>query len=520
MKRKIIITFVIVIGLFISLYGTGTKAAVSDYEGRILLDVERHGEAYYIYQGQKYYLGRPSQAFEIMKNLSLGISEENFNSGFKQVNDIWQIYRIIDSRLFPHIQGRIVLRPQSHGEAYYVTPGLAAGNGYQAEYLDRPADAFRIMTKYGLGARSAFIDSIPTGTIDSSPCVPGVDPGCTSSGELNIISVSDTSLINGQSISISGSDFGSKSNASPLVWDNFEDGSVGSTIKNTKPIIGPAWSVWTNGGDPLYGNTSNRDNSTKNAFFNYSASAGYTKFLQYYTDVDSVYFTFWWRFDQTSSQRTANIKPWMEFGNQGNCPGIYSGFGAPPDDNYLRASVVDCDANGTGYQLNENMYDWYSYNTRIDEIDGQWVRMELFLEQSSTPGVADGSYHMWVHQPNGNGINLDIEANNIVTRDTVNEWYQWWILGSYQTADERSPLAVGEIRGDDIYFDSTQARIEIGDTANWSTNTHREIQVASAWSDTGTTFTVNQGSFADGAKAYLFVVDADGNASSGYPISF
>lgn len=44
--------------------------------GRILLDVERNGEAYYIYpkNRQKYYLGRPADAFQIMRNLGLGIS--------------------------------------------------------------------------------------------------------------------------------------------------------------------------------------------------------------------------------------------------------------------------------------------------------------------------------------------------------------------------------------------------------------------------------------------------------------
>ncbi len=100
-----------------------------------------------------------------MRKLSLGISEENFQNGLKQVNDIWQIYRVVDSTLFPYTQGRIILRPHFFGEAYYVTPGLAASNGYSAEYLGRPYDAFQIMTKYGLGVHSEFIDSIPEGSL-------------------------------------------------------------------------------------------------------------------------------------------------------------------------------------------------------------------------------------------------------------------------------------------------------------------------------------------------------------------
>ncbi|MBN2884656.1 C39 family peptidase [Patescibacteria group bacterium] len=47
--------------------------------GRILLDVEKNGEAYYIYpqDRHKYYLGRPADAFRIMRELGLGISNNN-----------------------------------------------------------------------------------------------------------------------------------------------------------------------------------------------------------------------------------------------------------------------------------------------------------------------------------------------------------------------------------------------------------------------------------------------------------
>ncbi|MFH1427471.1 MAG: C39 family peptidase [Patescibacteria group bacterium] len=46
--------------------------------GLILLDVEQNGEAYYIYPQdlKKYYLGRPADAFSIMRELGQGISNE------------------------------------------------------------------------------------------------------------------------------------------------------------------------------------------------------------------------------------------------------------------------------------------------------------------------------------------------------------------------------------------------------------------------------------------------------------
>jgi hypothetical protein len=50
--------------------------------GRILLDVESHGEAYYIYpkDRKKYYLGRPDDAFAVMRTLGLGISNTNLSA--------------------------------------------------------------------------------------------------------------------------------------------------------------------------------------------------------------------------------------------------------------------------------------------------------------------------------------------------------------------------------------------------------------------------------------------------------
>lgn len=50
--------------------------------GKILLDVESHGEAYYIYpkDRKKYYLGRPDDAFAVMRNLGLGITNANLSA--------------------------------------------------------------------------------------------------------------------------------------------------------------------------------------------------------------------------------------------------------------------------------------------------------------------------------------------------------------------------------------------------------------------------------------------------------
>ncbi len=52
----------------------------SAQKGKIFLQVERNGEAWYINpaDGKRYFLGRPTDAFQVMRNLGLGISNNDF----------------------------------------------------------------------------------------------------------------------------------------------------------------------------------------------------------------------------------------------------------------------------------------------------------------------------------------------------------------------------------------------------------------------------------------------------------
>lgn len=125
------------------------KALSHRLSGRILLQVEEKGEAWYVYpiNELRYYLGRPADAFAIMRRLSLGVSEKDYSNFAKGT---------VPSRL----AGRILLRAQAHGEAYYVNPLTM-----KMSYLGRPADAFAIMRKFGLGITNANLHQIGIGEV-------------------------------------------------------------------------------------------------------------------------------------------------------------------------------------------------------------------------------------------------------------------------------------------------------------------------------------------------------------------
>lgn len=74
--KKLIILFLIL--FFCPLYANAANLG-SQLSGRIVLNVEKNGEAWYInpVNLKRYYLGRPADAFRVMRELGLGISREN-----------------------------------------------------------------------------------------------------------------------------------------------------------------------------------------------------------------------------------------------------------------------------------------------------------------------------------------------------------------------------------------------------------------------------------------------------------
>lgn len=118
--------------------------------GYILLQVERNGEAWYVYptDGNRYYLGRPDDAFAIMKKLALGAR-----------HDI-----IAGTDIFPaRLSGLILIDVDRNGEAYYIYP-----KDNKKYYLGRPADAFRIMSNLGQGIADSGLVNIPVGDINKT----------------------------------------------------------------------------------------------------------------------------------------------------------------------------------------------------------------------------------------------------------------------------------------------------------------------------------------------------------------
>jgi len=171
-------------------------------KGRIVLKVESNGEAYYISPSNQamYYLGRPADAYQVMREQGIGITNANLikipigvkilagddsdsdglsdifedaigtdknkqdtdGDGFNDKAEVIDGYNpkgagnlLLDNSFASKQKGKIFLQTESRGEAWYINP--VDGKRY---FLGRAADAFNIMRELGLGISNSNFDSL------------------------------------------------------------------------------------------------------------------------------------------------------------------------------------------------------------------------------------------------------------------------------------------------------------------------------------------------------------------------
>jgi hypothetical protein len=319
----------------------------------------------------------------------------------------------------------------------------------------------------------------------------------------------------GQSITITGTGFGTKSKALPSVWDDFETGSLGSNVAGTRPEINYYNSAWNSPyRSPVFSNSITRPRSSRSVYHDHVNDTGANSAIDLGVrhQNDRYYISFWFYFDQVNAYWSDNIKPWLIYGNV--------------NDHYIYGAWGEADqAAGGSYRwavydgLGENNHPanggaWAESTSNIKNLEGRWVRLEQWVVQS-TPGQFNGVYRTVFHT--GSSIVTALDRSNVCTRHSTDQrYYHRPTFWGYQRHTNGSQF---NIYTDDIYIDDTLARVEIGNAQTWGACTHREIQIPTAWAAGEIAVTINQGAFSAGSTAYLFVVDADGVVSDGYEIT-
>ena len=334
-------------------------------------------------------------------------------------------------------------------------------------------------------------------------------------------SVSGTSgsTSHGGSMTISGSAFGTKSPAAPLLWDDFEWGSDGTRIDT---------SVDWRGEDSTDPEEPEIDTSQS---FGQGTRSSYVFVFE--ADPDEVYGT---EFRPVYHDFTASTTIYVSSMNR-----FSHGGGAQGGGMWKMPRIV-----GTGGSYSQGPYTGVSYfatsdsagdpafyyepgdcsdcsltteydDTISDLATDTWHRIETYYVLS-TPATSDGAVKYWWNYQQAPELvtagwdNLATRsAGNTNTVDVFNSGHQY----VNDTIDK-----MFYIWQDDVYIDDTQARVEICDASTWAARTDCAIQIPSAWSTTSATVTLNQGALASIADSYLYVIDSAGAVnSSGYSIT-
>ncbi|KAA0206354.1 SH3 domain-containing protein [Candidatus Uhrbacteria bacterium] len=130
---------------------TSDSTILGKTKGHILLQVQQHGEAWYVdpVTLKRYYMKDGPTAYQMMRSFGLGVSEKDYTMMAKG-----------DDALKSKLRGRIVLRAQAKGEAYYIHP-----KDLKMHYLQNGEEAYKVMRLYSLGITDADLAKLASATV-------------------------------------------------------------------------------------------------------------------------------------------------------------------------------------------------------------------------------------------------------------------------------------------------------------------------------------------------------------------
>ena len=330
---------------------------------------------------------------------------------------------------------------------------------------------------------------------------------CSASGQPAITGVSG-SVADGESFVVSGTGFGAAPNV--IKWDNFESGTLLENI--SAPIIGTNWTFFklAAGDVPLTHYSDQQAHSGDKSAKVTWTEPGYTSstvnsFGFGGLALPSVYMSYW-RYHDPSNTNIAgyNHKQVYYYGAANNL-NQFIPYMVPAGNTYW-ASYLQNDPSGR----------WNYAGLTYASTCYNWGRWESWVDYNDVPGEATGEFDVWYNGElygSYSGLNLANPANGNNANDIrIGHMFQ------YQT--DPTPLDYCRSYFDDVYIATTRTRVEIGNAPIFDNCTVREIQVAGAWSATSATVDGHvSASFSAGSSAYVFVVDANGVSSAGYPVT-
>ena len=307
-------------------------------------------------------------------------------------------------------------------------------------------------------------------------------------------------------ITISGTSFGSKATAAPLVWDDATGGDISDKWDGAWPKLVPGYN--TNYYRPMRGINPPHSHDTRYIAGAHATTAGaYSgEIVTFFKNIPLQPFPFYiyaswyqrvdnrWTFGGDQNLKTfAYSKCCSPYEAPNNW---YTAYGPPhPASTTDEAQwLINDDGASLGNPDQNGHNAWWE--SGVNPMAGKWSKVEIAVKVTNR---TDGYVNV---RENGRPV---INYAGATDRYPGNK--RTIGIGGYA----RMYGFTGNWRYfDDAYVDTTLSRVVLADKPVLSQATIIENQIPSSWNDDSITATVNLGKFAQGQTAYLFVVDSSG----------
>ncbi len=314
-------------------------------------------------------------------------------------------------------------------------------------------------------------------------------------------------LAHGSSITITGTGFGTKIPAAPLIWADFENATgSGQTPAAQSPSTGTILYQSALTATPPTG----VPHSTYAVRGTPTTAGGVKQNVRLYANIGipgtDKFFLFVRRYydharywDSDATHMVANYKVFRPDYNDGETDFVLTYMlggglrvtndGVPPNPWAQNVAPMP------GFPVVQTWHreEYQMYHGTVDNTDATVKHWQdgLLLVDMTFPGLTTAKPGLW----------------------TIMDVQNYW------SDANGSPPEGAYVYFDDFYLDTSWARVMLGDAATFAACTHREIQIPTAWADGSVTVQVNGGTLNSLKNTYLYVIDADGNTNtSGFPL--
>jgi hypothetical protein len=296
--------------------------------------------------------------------------------------------------------------------------------------------------------------------------------------------------------SLNGSGFGTKAQASPIKYDDFQAYTDDTTLQANDA----QWQEYQTNGGALIRSARSRYTGAKHAY-NDSTRSGFATNSHTFPATNEVFISYWFSTDEAVYNQVGGTSWVGKLSRITSSPasgggGVYNGLGVHALSDY------DPDDTGSPYLLLSNGGAGLGSQPYINiPMSNTWYRIDMHVKLSDVD-AANGVFNCrtWNHETYTNNSVSNLLSGFPYQLDSV-------LLGVMQANHTGAPAGM---KLTDIHIDNTPQRVDLTESPDYATSTWAEVQDVTTWSDTNAAGNIRTNGRS--GRAFLHVIDANGNS--------